>query len=74
MPSIGQPVVVGGVIARVVRRLEAGFAVAYFKPFEAQAIEALLVPPADGRRDVLEMALASAEEMVAARATAIAPG
>ena len=61
MPQMGQPVVVGGVIGRVVRRLEAGFAIQFLTPLAADQVETLVAPMPEGKRDALYHALAMAE-------------
>jgi len=61
VPELGHPVVVGTVLARVVRALEYGFAVQFLTPREPQTVEQLLVPPKGSKRDLLAQALAEAE-------------
>ncbi|MEO8882795.1 MAG: PilZ domain-containing protein, partial [Devosia sp.] len=61
MPAMGHPVVVGTVLARVVRALEYGFAVQFLTPRDPQTVEPLLVPPKGSKRELLAQALAEAE-------------
>jgi hypothetical protein len=73
MPDIGHPVVVGTVLGRVTRRLDAGFAVQFLSPHDPMKIESLLVPPRESKRDLLAQALAQAEASYAT-AQAAQPG
>jgi hypothetical protein len=67
-PSIGDPVVVGAVLARAVRRTEAGFAVQFLEEQKRETVEKLLAPPAESRHDMLVELLAAAERAIAHQA------
>ena len=61
MPKIGQPIVVGGIMGRVVRRIEAGFAIQFLAPQPADTVESLIAPMDAVKRDALRHALSMAE-------------
>lgn len=61
-PDIGEPLAVGQVVARVVRRLDVGFAVQFVDEQAADAVEALLRAPDEWKRAMaMREAEASAE-------------
>lgn len=45
LPARGTPVAVGGLIGRVIRRLDVGFAVQFTEIHEARSLDRLLAPP-----------------------------
>lgn len=69
-PAIGEPVVVGAVLARTVRRTEGGFAVQFLEEQKRSAVEQLLAPPPQSRHDMLVELLEAAEKAVVVPAAA----
>jgi hypothetical protein len=49
-PAIGEPLAVGRMVGRVVRRLEVGFAVQFVEPQEMEVVEELLRTPEEWER------------------------
>ncbi|MET3897052.1 hypothetical protein ABIB57_000989 [Devosia sp. UYZn731] len=52
LPARGTPVAVGGLIGRVIRRLDVGFAVQFTEIHELKHLERLLAPPAKAMKEV----------------------
>jgi hypothetical protein len=68
-PAIGEPLAIGRVVTRVVRKLEVGFAVQFVEPQPQEVVEELLRAPDDWERAMRERDDAGAE--VAAEVDAI---
>lgn len=71
MPTIGQPLAVGAVLGRVVRRLDFGFAVQFLLPQDRETVEAHLASVKDGNMDLLAQSLNAAEAALAAQRLAL---
>ncbi|HVW92826.1 MAG TPA: PilZ domain-containing protein [Devosia sp.] len=67
-PEIGEPVVLGAVLARTVRRTEGGFAVQFLQEQHREIVEQMLSPPPASQRDRLAGMLAALGHMGPARA------
>lgn len=59
--ELGTPLAVGAILGRVVRKLEAGFAVQFVQTQDAELVESLLVTLEAGRRTAVTRALELAE-------------
>lgn len=69
-PEIGEPLAVGRVVGRVVRKLEVGFAIQYLDPLEVEVMEDMLKAPDEWRRAVaLQQAAVTAEAATELAAT-----
>jgi hypothetical protein len=60
-PQIGEPLAVGRVVGRVVRKLEVGFAIQFLEPLEAGEVEDMLKAPHEWQQamDIQEAAAAA---------------
>lgn len=67
-PEIGEPVVLGAVLARTVRRTEGGFAVQFLEEQHREVVEHMLAPPPASQHDALASLLAAVERGGAERA------
>jgi hypothetical protein len=72
LPALGHPVVVGALLAKVVRHLECGFAVQFLTVQEPRQVEAQLMPPAEERSDLLAGTLEAAEAAIGSGAAVTA--
>jgi len=61
-PAIGEPLAIGRVVARVVRRLEVGFAVRFLGELEFETMEEMLRAPDDWERAIAAQRQAEAAE------------
>ena len=55
-PAIGEPLAVGKALGRVVRKLDAGFALQFLEPFEIEIVEEMLRAPDEWQRAVNDRA------------------
>jgi hypothetical protein len=72
-PAIGEPLAIGRVVGRVVRKLDVGFAVQFVETLDIEQVEEMLKAPHDWQR-AMEMQEASAAAEVSASVEAMAGG
>lgn len=71
LPALGHPVVVGALLAKVVRHLDYGFAVQFLSPQAPGTVESRLIPLAEDRFQLLAGTLEAAETAIAKAETPI---
>ncbi len=72
-PQIGEPLAVGKIVARVVRRLDVGFAVRFVEEQERETVEAMLRAP-EAWEQAMQRRRATAMAEVVALADSLEPG
>lgn len=62
-PALGEPLAIGKVVGRVVRKLEVGFAVQFTSPQDQQTVEEMLRAPEEWKRAMRALELAEQGEL-----------